>query len=390
MPHNVAHHLSHKLEFKLNKTPAKISDRVKFSILLPSFFFASLLMLIGIYELLNGFNQNISKFDKLKELTGETGYQPFINPLFFDIIFILIGVGIIIAAISSYVKYKKFYFDGKSFSSVLRPVFGKKTKWKESLSNYTGVRFRIIFFQFGIINKNKYIIELYHKDKNKIVPLYISTSDKNIRKTWEGYAKRLNLPCIMDTNGGMITREVKNLNLSVKEMVDKGYIIDEYNESMPQPKAIALVKRNDKSVLKIRKFVLDAYNLIALIFLAMIGLVATIASISSPPETSSLLSTISISANLIIVLIFFLSFRKDKIVFKKDKIVNTHKYMLFSRKKDELPKSNIEAIDITQDPSTGRSYISIISDDRTIVFGKKLPIEDLYWIKKFLIHEVIK
>ena len=75
---------------------------------------------------------------------------------------------------------------------------------------------------------------------------------------------------------------------------------------------------------------------------------------------------------------------------KKDKIVNTHKYMLFSTKHDEIPKTAIEAIDITENPASGRYFVSVISDEKSITFGAKLPIKDLRWVKKFLIHEVIK
>ena len=75
---------------------------------------------------------------------------------------------------------------------------------------------------------------------------------------------------------------------------------------------------------------------------------------------------------------------------KKDKIVNTHKYMLFSTKHNEVMKPDIEAIEVTENPATGRYFVSIISDNRTITFGAKLPIKTLQWIKRFLIHEVIK
>ena len=64
--------------------------------------------------------------------------------------------------------------------------------------------------------------------------------------------------------------------------------------------------------------------------------------------------------------------------------------MLFSRKKDELRKDKIEAIDVTFNPATERYFVAIASDEKTLVFGKKLPIDDLRWVKKFLINEVIK
>ena len=43
-----------------------------------------------------------------------------------------------------------------------------------------GVRLRVLFVQSGLFNRSRYIIDLYHKDSNKIVPLYISMKNKEI------------------------------------------------------------------------------------------------------------------------------------------------------------------------------------------------------------------
>ena len=64
--------------------------------------------------------------------------------------------------------------------------------------------------------------------------------------------------------------------------------------------------------------------------------------------------------------------------------------MLFSTKHNEMMKKDIEAIEVTENPLTGRYYVSIISDNNTITFGAKMAIKDLQWIKKFLIHEIIR
>ena len=53
-------------------------------------------------------------------------------------------------------------------------------------------------------------------------------------------------------------------------------------------------------------------------------------------------------------------------------------------------KKDIEAIEVTENPATGRYFVSIISGDNTITFGSKMSIKDLQWIKKFLIHEIVK
>ena len=63
---------------------------------------------------------------------------------------------------------------------------------------------------------------------------------------------------------------------------------------------------------------------------------------------------------------------------------------MFSTKHNEINKDEIEAIEVTQNPASGRFFVSIISDNKTVAFGAKLPINTLKWIKRFLIHDVIR
>ena len=392
----ITNHLSHKLEFslkKLKKLPAKISDRTSWRFLLPGIIFGALLFLLGLYEMLNGFrysNPNVAEIIPIEALPT---YQPAVTPIFFDIIFMVVGFGMILASVFSYIRYRKFIFDGKTMLIGDRPVFGAKRIVKESIKNYQGVRFRIAFYQSGLINSNKYIIELYHKDPSKVVPLYISTSPENVRKKWKEFARFFKMPALVNTDTGLQSIDLKNLDKSIKEMTKLGYVIDDYDSYEDLPDGIRYVRKKDKIVLKARKIIWDAYNILAWGMIGTIVLCLIVAATNFETFRSNFASTFygltAIAAAIIVVAVFIL-FRKEKLVLKKDKIVNTHKYMLFSTKHNEIMKDDIEAIEVTENPATGRFFVSIISDATTIAFGAKLPIASLRWIKRFLIHEVIK
>ena len=392
----ITNHLSHKLEFslkKLKKLPAKISDRTSWRFLLPGIIFGALLFLLGLYEMLNGFrysNPNVAEIIPIEALPT---YQPAVTPIFFDIIFMVVGFGMILASVFSYIRYRKFIFDGKTMLIGDRPVFGAKRIVKESIKNYQGVRFRIAFYQSGLINSNKYIIELYHKDPSKVVPLYISTSPENVRKKWKEFARFFKMPALVNTDTGLQSIDLKNLDKSIKEMAKLGYVIDDYDSYEDLPDGIRYVRKKDKIVLKARKIIWDAYNILAWGMIGTIVLCLIVAATNFEAFRSNFASTFygltAIAAAIIVVAVFIL-FRKEKLVLKKDKIVNTHKYMLFSTKHNEIMKDDIEAIEVTENPATGRFFVSIISDATTIAFGAKLPIASLRWIKRFLIHEVIK
>ncbi len=385
-------HFSHSFELKLENLPTKKSDRIALSILYPGLLFGALLVLLGLYEFLNGFKGTTCSFDILGN--EQAVIEPFMKPWVFDWTIIALGAWIVISLIFSYIRYKKILLNKDSVEIIHRPVFGKKQHFKEKLQNYEGVRFRIEFFQFGFLNKNKYIIELYHKNKNKIVPLYISTSDKKIRRMWEYYAKGLNLPAIFMTDEGMVVRNVEDLDKTLRKLVKSGVISNKYNDRIPLPSSLAFVRRRDKTVIKSRKFVWDAYNIISWIGLVILGGFLFCSALSDEfglNITNSLWQYGLYGCGLgLIILAVWLLCRKDKIIIKPYKIIIVHKFMLFSKKNNEISKDKIESVEVNFDPSTDRYFLSIASDCKTMIFGKKLPLKDLKWVKAFLIHDIVR
>ena len=389
MHHNVPTHLSNRLELNYKKRDAFLTDRANLKLLLPGIVFGFLLFLLGIYEWNNVFRGGTEIIPPSETVT----YHSVFAVWFFDLCFAVVGIGMVVTNILLYIRYNKYKFIGKKVTIIKRPILRDKLILQEDLKNYTGVRFRVEFLQSGFLTQNRYIVELYHPNPEKIVPLYLSTSAKGVRKKWKDYARAFKLPAMIDTDSGLKKIEIKNLNKSVAQLYKMGLLKDEYDQYDPLPDTISFVRKKDKMVLKVRKILWDAYNLLAWLAIALIA--AIVLMIAANPEVfkevfSSTMYSMIIAGILIIVVALQILFRKEKLVIKKHKIVNTHKYMLFSTKHNEIMKKDIEAIEVTQNPSTGRCFVSIISEDNTITFGAKMSIKDLQWIKRFLIHEIIR
>ncbi len=381
MSYNTPNHFSHDFALSLEKLPTKQADRLSGKILFFGILAGLFLVVLGLYELLNGADPQ-----SLEEV--QDVINPWFSMAFFDSVIMLLGVGIITSLTVSYMRYKKVFFDGKKVTMVYRSLFGKKHTVKESLKHYDGVRFRIEFFQFGFLNKNKYIIELYHKDPDKVAPLYITTNGKNIRNIWEYYAKQLNLPTLILTDEGMIQRDVKDLDKSLKQLYDEGLIDNTFDFNAPLPASIAWVRKKDKSIIKNRKIIWDGYNILAWCLVA----VSVVALVICAPHIFQNIAHMLWACVLIFVIgtIAFRSFTKDKIAIKPKKIVIVHKTFFLSRKNNEIYKDEIKAIEVAFNPLTERYFVSIISPEKTLIFGKKLPIEDLRWVKKFLVNDIVK
>lgn len=381
MKHNIPNHFSYDFKLNLDKFPAKKSDRIALKLLIPGLLSALLLITIGIYELIKGQNPYDDK------LVAEV-IAPWFSLAFFDLVMILLGGWIIFALFSNYLRYKKVFCDGKKITMIYRNPQGRKTTIKEAIKKYQGVRFRVEFFQYGFITKNKYIIELFHDDFDKVAPLYISTSSKDIRNLWEYYARKLKLPQIIMTDEGFVKRDVKDIGKSLQQLDAENNIKYNFDFNAPLPSSISWVRKRDKSVIKNRKIRWDGYNILLLALCAIILTVFAVAYktiILSPFKIG-----ITLISCLMILYIVAKSLTKDKLVIKPRKIVIVHKTFFLSRKKDELMKDDIESIDVTLNPVSSRYFITIVGKDKTLIFGKKLPVDDLRWIKGFLMHDILK
>ena len=382
-------HFSNKLEINYNNHTAYLTDRVKLKSVLPGIIFGLLLAALGLYEWFNAFG---SGGVELVPADTSLPYKPTVAVWVFDLCFIVLGVGIFLTNVFLFIRYNKYIIADKNVVIIKRLIFRDKVILQENLDKYTGVRFRVEFMESGFLTQNRYIVELYNPNYEKIIPLYITKSSKNIRKKWKEYAKKFKLPALINTDEGLKKIELKNLNKSLSEQAKLGFIEDTYDTYERLPSAITFTRKNDKMVLKVRKVVWDIYNFIAWFTIFIILATAGFVWLNIDSFTGLLHSTVCVLSFVAIVIVLVsiqILFRKEKLVIKKHKIVNTHKYMLFSTKHNEMLKKDIEAIEVTGNPVTGRYYVSIISDNNTITFGAKMAMQDLQWIKKFLIHEII-
>ncbi len=389
MSKNLPSHFSNKLEINYNKHTAYLTDKVKLKSVLPGIIFGFLLAILGFYEWFNAFGSGGAELIPSDKVI----YKPTFAVWFFDLCFIILGLSLFITNALLFIRYNKYIIKNNSVIIVKRPIFREKIILQENLDKYQGVRFRIEFMESGFMTQNRYIIELYHQNPEKIIPLYITKSAKTVRAKWKEYAKKFKLPAMINTDNGLEKIELKHLNKSLSEKVKLGLIKDEYDTYEKLPSTVTFVKKNDKMVLKVRKIVWDVYNFIAWFTIFIISLASIFVWVNFDAFASSLSSTLyilSFIALAIVIVSIQILFRKEKLVIKKHKIVNTHKYMLFSTKHNEMLKNDIEVIEVTENPLTGRYYVSVISDNNTITFGAKMAIKDLQWIKKFLIHEIIK
>ena len=169
MTYTAPDHYSYKFRFDIEKLPASQKDRIPCKL-------AAWGILVGLFFVALGLFEAVSYFIE----TPETSYD-FSLPeqetsslsqlrCFFDLFVFVFGGLIVALSVIGLLRYKKIFFDGEKIKIVHKPLFGDKKVEVEDLYNYLGVLFKVEYYQLGLINRNRYIIEHYHKDKNKRVP----------------------------------------------------------------------------------------------------------------------------------------------------------------------------------------------------------------------------
>ncbi len=389
MRRKLPRHLSYDYQLKLDEVPTKQADRMPLKVVMPGILLGLLMTVLGCLELAGGMYDP----DSLAYALDPDIRPPLFSHTAVDAVFIILGLGVVIGSVVSHIRYKKIFFNGKTFSVDLRGVFGENELFREFLRNYSGVRLRMEFFQFGILNKNKYIIELVHRDPAKCIPLYISTDGTGIYQIWYYYAKRLNVPTILDTDEGTVVKEVSELDKNLKEYLDDRGLDSVYEEEGKTPKDITLIKKEDRTVIRGQKTFWDIFSLLGAFWLFFYLLVLAgaaynytrIVEMSGSPLLTAVFFVLAV---LLAVFFIGLMFKKDKIVIKDGRLIMVHKILFVSRK-EYAELNRIRDIQVVYNPASDRYYLAVITDDNMLAFGKSMPIEDLQWVRDFIIYTAI-
>ncbi len=389
----VTDHYSYNFALKIRNDSAKATDRFSRIIIFIAFTLGLMLLILGVYLYSNSNLGGIADIEKQLPQTN-IRVKPLLSPGIFNFLIMLIGVYVITICVISFISYNKIYYDGNYIKMKRRPAWGPIKTFEEPLYNYSGVRLRVRFYQFGILTLNKYIIELYHKDENKLVPLYISLRKKHIRKIWKDYATKLHMPGITISERGMVSRNFKDLNRPYEDVVAKWHMPKDFIFDLDKPAYISYKSRQSgEKMIKIGKVFIDAYSILYtfLTIALCIGFIFTLYNHSFLanyiPSNILLIIYVIIATIIIYAGMNFVS--RDIILLTKDKIA-VFRQILFFRFCDSITSiRNIKGIDINYTPTTNRYYLSIVADKNLVIIGHKLPAEDLRWIRAALISEII-
>lgn len=392
MCHTVSDHYSHRFIFKMNKLPARATDRFSRPILYIGIIFGLLLIMLGSSYFISN-SHNIGEIKNTLPVERIPLHTLLSYEMFCGLI-ALVGFGVISSCFVRLIRYKKILFDGKTFTVTKRSLrYGKET-FEEPLYNYAGVRLRVKFYQYGLFTKNKFIIELYHKDPQKTIPLYISTRSRSIRRYWKNYAQELKMPALRISEKGMVSYNALNLDKPYKVIAQQWHLPKDFLMAWDKPSYITLrTRKTGEKMIKISKVLFDAYSILALCSIAVCGSLLGYALTNSRIILEHLsmpwFAGISTVAAFIIIYALLKLLSTDIIILARNKVILFKKSLFFKVYKGIIHINDIKGIDINYIPTLNRYYLAIISNQETLIFGEKMPAQDLRWIRAVLIGEII-
>ena len=393
MTYSAPDHYSYDFKFDIERLPATQKDRLPNRLSVLGIIFGFFLFALGALELVSyflGSSQQSYDFDLPQSDVAEAlKFQR----LSFDGLLIALGLCVLIISIFSLYRFKEIFFNGENIKIIHKYPFRKEHVETEYLYNYLGILLKVEYFQLGLINRNRYVIELYHKDKNKRVPLYMSTSSKDIRKIWEYYSARMHLPALFMTDHGLISRNQNELKKTLRDMAKKWQADSLYHDE-PTPKSLKVSNKKDKLIVKENRLFFDVYSILSMLGILGLGSVCFYAAANYGIITQYIgniwFFVVMIAILAIIAFALIALFSKDILVISADDILLGHNVPFLRIDSELIKKDKIQAVDIGYNPITERYYLTVISPDKTIIFGKNMPIDDLRWIRSFVIKETVK
>lgn len=310
----------------------------------------------------------------------------------FAYVLLVLGAGLSLTTLSLDLRYKVISYDGEKISVRDCPFIGKAYSFEEKLSNFSGVRLRLKFCQYGLFNKNKFIIELYHKDPHKIVPLYISTSQKNIRHLWRQYALELALPPIHISDKGMVSHNVYDMERPYVDVVKSWHLPQNFLSGKTHSQNFIAKQRQDKKMIKMPHFIYDFYsNLNIAVMIILSGLLGYALYSYSAMTTYLSPAIVWVFYILLLILIGYAYINlvmRDVLLVHNQKIIVFRKILGVSYQDTLIPFAKLKGIDISYTPTTDRYALNLLTDKNIVTVFNKLSPQDLRWIRGFLVREI--
>ena len=303
----------------------------------------------------------------------------------FLLIFVIIGAAVLISGLKQSTIRGTIRITSSEVAYDMSSLFGEK-HWVEPIERYAGILKKEEIRSKGTGNSSTtytiYILELHHSDSDKCISLYESTSLSEWRYRWEEFARDLNIPAIEETDEQIVSRNVDDLDKSVRELVSEGKVDINFDPSRKPPECVDLRMEGDQLILTFKKDKSSAVVLLVIFTLICSGLIYVgffcyVPAFECKPVWLGIVSIIFEMLVIFIFTMFWVYHRQLHLSAEK-----AHQAWLTpwgEREGASIAASSIEQVIIKN------GVVLVISDSRTMGAGPRLSPEDSEWLKNCIL-----
>ena len=309
--------------------------------------------------------------------------------MLFVLLFPIIGIGIFLGGLYTMTYQQTIRIDATSVSRDSKSIFGHKF-WTEPLDRYSGVLSRTEHRSGGKNSSSytAYIVELYHEDKKKRILLYESRSGSGFRKIWEDYCRQLNKPAMERSGNKMFTRDVTDLDKSVRELAQEGKVSVNFDPKAPPPKGFdARVVRDQLRVALPKKNTSIIGLIISVLFCGVFIFIGF--WVDDAPVIFGIIG-------IILVLIFIAagiwqSITRNVVLIGRNEIKILQETPWGETTGSILKTDEIEEVRIGQmTHGTKQMAVQLVTDHNTRKIGVGLPRESQEWLKNCILAVITR
>jgi len=163
------------------------------------------------------------------------------------LIFPVIAIGILAFGLRQLLWRKTITLDDLFVTVEERGLFGTES-WQEQLTAYRGVLSRSRRVKTKNSSYTLYLVDLLHDDSKRTINLYSARSKRDWRAKWEAYARWLKLPAVEQADGGVVARDVADLDKPVAALIREGKLEVDYGQLQERAEGLAVDIEGDALV----------------------------------------------------------------------------------------------------------------------------------------------
>ncbi len=265
-----------------------------------------------------------------------------------------------------------------------------RSQWRLRYSDFEGVLYREVTAKEGTAAAKVFrVIELFHPEKKRRVPLYADYAAKRPLDNWEAYGARFGLPLLEEEGEAIALRKDKKCKKSIRQRAADGELTYAYDPNAPLPKGLEIaqerIEGEEALTVTFRAWVIPkSTNAAALSFLLPIGTAPFTSDLADGWFSYALYILPGVAVLAFAHLLWF-RLKPQRLRLTREGLSVSGGCLSQEMAAVTLTLAEVWRMDIEKSRSANFAHDLVLEDgDNELAFGHGLSREQLIWLGNFI------